>query len=331
MTDDRSVLERRYRALLRCYPAHYQAHRSDEMLDTYLAMVDGGRRRPSAADVRDVLAGATRAHLRSSGMAAALPIAATVAIGTVTMLATFWLISAEVIGGALAGPVPMFGPFQTIGVVAWVAWLAVGLTALVSPGRVVRVGVLAALAVTVALLPAAALLPYDRPPLTVLVPQLALGLVALGLPDSPGSRAGLRLRVVVALVTVTAAGVATITMPGSPYRWFDGDLLAAIAAILLIGLLGASALLAVRGDDRGWLATVIMLPAFATLLVEPLTGLVASYAGTAADSWASTAWVAVVSVLAAGAALPLTVAIRGRRPKQPPTVCPTCGNRAASG
>ncbi|MFV2018941.1 hypothetical protein [Micromonospora sp. LOL_023] len=188
MTDDRSVLERRYRALLRCYPAHYQAHRSAEMLDTYLAMVDGSHRWPSAADVRDVLAGATRAHLRSTGMAAALPVAATVAIGTATMLATFWLISIEVIGRTRVGPVPMFGPLLTIGAIAWVAWLAVGFATLALPGRVVRVGVLAALAVTVALLPTAALLPYDRPPLMVLVPQLALGL-----PDSPGGRAGLRL------------------------------------------------------------------------------------------------------------------------------------------
>ncbi|MFV2086336.1 hypothetical protein [Micromonospora sp. LOL_021] len=331
MTDDQSLLERRYRALLRCYPAHYQAHRSDEMLDTYLATVDGGRRRPSAADVRDVLAGASRAHLRSTGMAAALPVAATVAISTSTMLATYWLISIEVIGPTRVGPVPTFGPFQTIGVVAWVAWLAVGLTALVSPGRVVRVGVLAALAVTVALLPATVLLPYDRPPLMVLVPQLALGLVALGLPDSPGARAGLRLRVVVALVTATAAAVAIITMPGGLYRWFDGDVLAATAAILLTGLLGASGLLAVRGDDRGWLATVIMLPALALLLVEPLTGLVVSYAGTSADSWTLTAWVAAVSALAAGAALLLTAAIRSRQPRRPATVCPTCGNRAVSG
>ncbi|MFV2018940.1 hypothetical protein [Micromonospora sp. LOL_023] len=58
-------------------------------------------------------------------------------------------------------------------------------------------------------------------------------------------------------------------MPGGWYRWFDGDVLAATAAILLIGLLGASGMLAVRGDDRGWLATVIMLPTLALLLVEP--------------------------------------------------------------
>lgn len=330
MTGVESILERRYRALLRCYPADYRAHRGDEILDTYVALVDEDRRWPSAADTLDVLAGATRAHLRSAGVEAALPVAATVAIGTVTMLAAYWLISIEVIGGALAGPVPMFGPFQTIGVVAWFAWLAVGLTALVSPGRVVRVGVLAALAVTVALLPAAALLPYDRPPLTVLLPQLALGLVVLGLPDGPGGRAGLRLRVVVALVTATAAAVAIVTVPGGPYRWFDGDVLAVIAAILLIGLLGASALLAMRGDDRGWLATLIMLPALALLLVEQLTGLVASYAGTSADSWALTAWVAVASALAAGAALPLATAIRSRRPKPPATACPTCGNPTAS-
>ncbi|WP_326551680.1 GlsB/YeaQ/YmgE family stress response membrane protein [Micromonospora sp. NBC_01813] len=329
MTGEESILERRYRALLRCYPADYRAHRGDEMLDTYVALVDEDRRWPSAADTLDVLAGATRAHLRSAGVAAALPVAATVAIGTVTMLAAFWLTRSEVFVGGLSGPVPTFGPFQTLGAVAWLAWLAVGFVALALPGRAVRVGVVAALAITVALLPAAALMPYDRPTLVVLVPQLALGLVALGLPNSPGGRARLLLRVVVAVVTAIATAFVIITMPGGPYRWFDGDVLAATAAILLIGLLIASGLLAVRGDDRGWLATLLLLPALVLLLVEPLTGLVASYAGTSADSWALTAWVAVASALAAGAALPLATAIRSRRPKPPATACPTCGSRAA--
>jgi hypothetical protein len=55
-----SVLERRYRGLLRVYPARYRRDRAEEMLDTLLEATPPGRGWPAVREARALLAGGLR-------------------------------------------------------------------------------------------------------------------------------------------------------------------------------------------------------------------------------------------------------------------------------
>jgi hypothetical protein len=64
MSDD--ILERRYRSLLRVYPARYRQERGEELLDTLLTS-DAGRRWPTARQVAGLLRGALRVRAGGAG------------------------------------------------------------------------------------------------------------------------------------------------------------------------------------------------------------------------------------------------------------------------
>ena len=194
---DRDVLEHRYRRLLRAYPRSWRARREDEMAATYLEAAPEGRRRPGFRDAYDVLRAALRERLRVSaeaGLSAGSRLAAEWALVAASALAAFWFCRVEL------SPVPdwftgrevpaftpdaelqvhdVFGPVQSIGAFAWIAWLLTALAASVLSGRWLRRAVAVALAVSVLVVPATLLLPYFRMPLHILIPQLALGAVAL--------------------------------------------------------------------------------------------------------------------------------------------------------
>lgn len=184
-------LRDRYRALLRCYPADYRTERGDEIVDTYLDLARPGQRRPRSADVLDLLRGGMRQHLRARhalGLVDALPFAAHLALTTAASLAGLWLFRVERIVVPEEAPWQSVGPFGTLGAIVWILWLLTPLAALLGAGRPM---VAVALLGTVALLPVFALTEYLRPPLLVLVPQAALGLVALAVPGRRGSPASL--------------------------------------------------------------------------------------------------------------------------------------------
>jgi len=61
---DRSLLERRYRRLLACYPRAFRREHEAEMLVVLLACARDGRRRPGLADSADLLWNALRLRLR---------------------------------------------------------------------------------------------------------------------------------------------------------------------------------------------------------------------------------------------------------------------------
>ncbi|HEY4917954.1 MAG TPA: hypothetical protein VIH92_13660 [Solirubrobacteraceae bacterium] len=64
MSDD-PRLERRYRRLLRCYPAAFRREHEQEMLAVLMAGTTQGQRWPRAAEVVDLLASATSTRLRN--------------------------------------------------------------------------------------------------------------------------------------------------------------------------------------------------------------------------------------------------------------------------
>jgi hypothetical protein len=318
-----SKLEHRYRKLLLAYPARYRAERGEEIVGTYLEMVGPDRRWPALADVRDALGGGLRQHLRaagSTGLAGGVPVAAMLAMGGAVTLAVAWLLLVEVHATPADVMMVRFGPFQSLGAAVWMGWLAAGVAALTVSGRVARGFVLAALALTVAVVPAAALTPYDRPPLLVLVPQAVLGVAALGLPNrsQSGARLGMTIAVVVAATVAGAAG------PVSTFGYqFSDQVLSAGAVALLIGCLTVAA---VQRSLRGMWAALLLLPVTALLLVKPLAQAAMTATGLPSTAdWSTLAAVAASTTVLTCAMLPLAAALHGRRVHRRPVRCPACG------
>lgn len=335
MTGRRAALDRRYRKLLRAYPAGYRATRGEEILGTYLDTAGAGRGWPSAADARDVVAGGVRQHLRArhaTGLIDGLPVAAGLALGAAAVLAAVWLCLVEfrpVWPGFVTVP---FGPFNSLGAVAWLGWLAAGAAGVARPGPAARRAVLAALAATVAVVPAAALSPFDRPPLLVLVPQVALGVLALGVPGRSGRRGwravpaavGMAVAAVVAAAVVAAVAVAAAGWVGPggvfAYRLVGGPVLAAGAATVAVGSIAAAYGLERRGAGRrGWWAVLLLLPPFTLLVVEPLARAAANVVGVPNPQWGFLAGVAVGGTVLAGAGLPVAIVTGARYVRRPPS------------
>jgi len=289
-------LERRYRRLLRAYPADYRAERGDEIVGTFLDTVGPERRWPYVRDVADLLAGGFRQHLRARharGLEAGAPLAAALALSAGTVLAAFWLLWIEVY------PAPTG---HSPAAVAWLAWLTAALVAAGRPGRPARVAVLVALLVTVAVA-GAPLLGYHQPPLLILVPQAALGLVAIALPGRPGP-AGLLLPVLAGFATAAFVLLAGPS-PALPfaYRWYAGDLLPGAGVALLVAGLAVAARYAVRRDARGLWATLLLVPPVAMLVVPAVAG---------DGGWRTLAVTTGVLAVASVAAFPLAVTARHR-------------------
>ena len=95
-----SVLERRYRRLLRAYPGRYRRDRAEEMVGTLLEITPPGRRWPTLREARALLAGGLRVRSglnQRLAMAAQLRLAALLGFGLMLLqLATWemeWIIS----------------------------------------------------------------------------------------------------------------------------------------------------------------------------------------------------------------------------------------------
>ncbi|GAA4467789.1 hypothetical protein [Phytohabitans houttuyneae] len=264
-----SPLEARYRRLLRLYPADYRAERGEEMVGTYLQMVRNGQRWPRAADVADLVAGSLRQRVRAAGPAFAggRHAAAVLALATAGALAAIWLLYVELTGER------HFGPFRGLGGLVWLAWLAAAVLPVASSGRAHRWTVAGALAATVAVVPVSALVPVDRPALMELLPQFALGVVALGL-DGRGTRANPAVPAVA--TSVTAAVLLLFCLPYSPlpagfgvsygYRAEVHSVAPAAGALLAAAGLACAALLRARGL---WALTLLATPV-ALCFVEPV-------------------------------------------------------------
>ncbi|GIH12485.1 hypothetical protein [Rugosimonospora africana] len=332
MSGRQDRLERHYRRLLLAYPAAYRVERGDEIVGTYLEAAGSDQRLPSVADATDVLRGGMRQHLRANraaGLAAGASVAATFALTAAVVLAAVWLAYIELPPAPSWLVTRQVSPFWSLGAVVWIAWLGAGLAALALPARLTRWVVLAALAATVAAEPVAALSGYDRPPLLVLVPQLALGMLALGWPTRPTWTSRMA-----PAIAGTAALLFTVRIGGAGhyYRGIDSEVLAVGAIVLLAGsLLLAGFSRALHGDNRGLWAVLLLLLPIGLLAIDPLAGVVSEVTGQAGpygnqpNEWPMLAGVTVVVTILATGAVPLVIGLRARLIRQRPGLCPTCG------
>ncbi|MEU9510974.1 hypothetical protein AB0D32_32385 [Micromonospora sp. NPDC048170] len=327
-----SGLERRYHRLLRAYPAEYRRARGAEIVGTYLDLAGPGRRWPSPADAADLLRGGLRQRLRAAGAADLIPgvrLAAVLAFLTATALAAVW--STLEMHPPPAKWVPGAGPFVSLGIGVWAAWLLAAVVHAAGPGRWTRRAVAFALLLTVAVVPVAALSGLPRPPLSVLLPQLGLGLVALGLPE----RLPAPLRAA-PLLAVGVAGLAGVNLLfrhdsyGSYYGWTASQVLPGAAVVLLVVALLIGTGLALRADHRGGWALLVLLTPVGLLFLHPLAGAIdGNMRGAPNPGWSALAASAVVVGLAGPALLPLAITLRKRlrrpAPAEPASRCPTCG------
>ncbi|MFF0314659.1 hypothetical protein ACFYPH_08400 [Micromonospora sp. NPDC005252] len=317
MTD----LERRYLWLLLAYPTEYRRSRGAEIVGTYLDLATPGRRWPAPADAADLLRGGLRQRVRAAGVIHLVPgvrLAAAVALFTAAMLAGMWTVL-ELRPAPPGFGEPSVGPFVSLGIVAWVGWLLAAAAQALTPGLWHRRAVALAVALTVALIPAAALTDLPRPPLFVLLPQVGLGLVALGASrDWPVS-----LRVTPLVAAVTGLAAAASVTPSS-FAWTYRAVMAgqalhnAAVAVLAVAVLLAAGL-ALRGDHRGGWALLILLTPVGLLVLQPLAGAADGMPAAFPPNWTTLAATAAVVGLVGPALLPVALAVRTRlaRPAAP--------------
>ncbi|MEU5564694.1 hypothetical protein [Micromonospora musae] len=319
-----SDLERRYLRLLRAYPADYRRSRGTEIVGTYLDLAGPDQRWPSPADAADLLRGGLRQRVRAAGAADLAPgvrLAAVLAFLTATTLAAAWSVL-ELRPPPADPSLPAARPFVSLGIGAWVAWLLAAVVYALTPGRWARRAVVLALLLTLGLVPAAPLVGLPRPPLFVLLPQIALGLVALGLPDA--LPAALRAAPPIAVGVVALAGTNLHLL--SPQRfgasYYIGRVVPvlpfAAVALLTVALLVAAGL-SVRADHRGVWAALILLTPVGLLALQPLAGAIDG-AGRTVAVWSELAATAVVIGVVGPALLPLALALR--RPPRSPRLTP---------
>jgi hypothetical protein len=330
MTD----LERRYaRWMALFYPADYRRMRGSELVDTYLTLAAPDRRRPSPADIADLAAGGLRRHLRGApGLGPGFRLAGLLALTTTTAFASGWAIF-----GALAPtvyPMRYTGPFMSpLGAAAWAVWLLTAVVYVIAPARWFRRAAVLAVLVTAGVVPAAVLTGIPRPPLSVLLPQVVLGIVALG--------AAVRHRWWVRLTPLAAAALTVpVAVVAERRLGFYGDYylpaataLPAAGVTLLIGATLLALGLAARQDSRGVWALLILLTPIGILALNPI-GAMLDNAGPGrpiVPEWSSMAAAGVLVAVVGPALLLLALAATGRRPAggrslpAAATRCPTCG------
>ncbi|MFD2763353.1 hypothetical protein [Micromonospora eburnea] len=318
-----SDLERRYLRLLLAYPAEYRRLRGAEIVGTYLDLAGPDRRWPSPADAADLVRGGLRQRLRAAGAADLVPgvrLAAVLAFLTATALAAAWSVL-ELRPPAPESGLPPLGPFNTIGMVAWAAWLAAGAAHALAPRRYARPILWAAVLATALVVPVSALAGLARPPLLVLAPQLALGVVALGMP----ARLPLAARAALLPGSALAAGLAASRIrDGYFFESYRGIEVGPLAGTVLLVVALVLALDRARGRDfRGGWALLVLATPIGLLFVREL----AERAVGRNPDWAGVSGTAVAVAVAGPALLMCALAVRARTaPAQPRSACPTCGS-----
>ncbi|WP_412543069.1 hypothetical protein R8Z50_11480 [Longispora sp. K20-0274] len=187
------ILERRYRALLRAYPADYRRERGDELLDLLLAG-DHGRRWPSPRQARALIRGGLRVRAGSTtrrpaatawwqGIHLAALAVLSFAAATIVRLTLMWigpLGLSDVVAGRVSGPY-LSGVWLPLGVAPTLLFAA-ALAALVAGRTVPAAGLTAAAGIVPTLLDATSTIGRS-PQVWILwwAPALAVLLILLGL------------------------------------------------------------------------------------------------------------------------------------------------------
>jgi hypothetical protein len=237
-------------------------------------------------------------------------LAGTLALLTATALAAAWSVLELRPVPAYDGSPP--GSSVTLGVGVWAAWLLAAAVHVAAPGRSTRLAIAGAVLATVAVVPIAAIIGQFRPSLSVLVPQAALGIVALGAADQRSLWIRLAPFAAAAAATPTAANLSE--GPFFYYGWTTPQILAptGIGILVVVMLLGVG--LAMRGDYRGGWALLVLSGPIGMLSLHLLAGAIdGGLGGAPSPTWATSAVVAIVIAITWPALVALAITVR-RRP-----------------
>ncbi|MEU8314735.1 hypothetical protein [Micromonospora sp. NPDC048887] len=242
------VLEKRYRMLLRAYPADYRRERADELIDTLIGDEPTTRRWPSLRQAASLIRGALRVH---GGSTAPRPTAVLfwqgIHLGAMAVLALGVLIGLDDIieafqFGGLSDPLAVVknqGIHEIVLIAALVALVA---------GRARTAAALAVAAAVVPTVISTYLFSNGLPQWWA--PIVAAPLIILGLrrpadvPPAPRANA----------VLVTAGILALHLIPAGGFRMVDPGVRAAAAAMVIVGV--AAFLWVATADQRLLIAVV---------------------------------------------------------------------------
>ncbi|MBQ1044410.1 hypothetical protein KBX35_19170 [Micromonospora sp. C32] len=242
------VLEKRYRMLLRAYPADYRRERADELIDTLIGDEPTTRRWPSLRQAASLIRGALRVH---GGSTAPRPTAVLfwqgIHLGAMAVLALGVLIGLDDIieafqFGGLSDPLTVVknqGIHEIVLIAALVALVA---------GRARTAAALAVAAAVVPTVISTYLFSNGLPQWWA--PIVAAPLIILGLrrpadvPPAPRANA----------VLVTAGLLALHLIPAGGFRMVDPGVRAAAAAMVIVGV--AAFLWVATADQRLLIAVV---------------------------------------------------------------------------
>jgi hypothetical protein len=184
------------RLIARLYPAAYRAEHGEEVLSTVRDSLSSSRRGTAALELADLAAHALRERVRFTATSRSGAVAATaapLAAGSAIALSLVFLVFAETPWAPERGfdwnVWHRFGPFATLGPLAYLAWLLVFVAVLAGRGGTARLLTAMAMALSAAIVPLSHLTKIQRPPAYMLVALALFGLIVLAAPSDPIRRA----------------------------------------------------------------------------------------------------------------------------------------------
>ncbi len=242
-----TLLERRYRRLLRMYPAEHRRKHQDEMLGVLMTGARAGQHQPGLADTANLIWGALLIRLRPARRGTAWPLwrealAVVSVLLPLMVLAYFTLLNVSLLVSVRAGS-PVFGAFARLDAEFLGGWLLVAVLALL------RLRYTAALAAAILL----TWLAYsssqavnwsyiDAPSMLALV---AAGLETAALLASPGPARAVQImnwKHYVLAVAIPLGLAATLNWAGLDHPAVTGSIMIPACAVTLSGMALASPL-----------------------------------------------------------------------------------------
>lgn len=287
--DAEELLARRYRWLMRAYPADYRDRRGEEIIGLLLDGARPGQRWPTLVEAADLLFGGLRRRMGgvssgvvSSGLSVAGPVALALAAG----LSLFWLTGYELAGEPswVHDGVSPLGPFETSAPIMYAAWVVTAAVVCLV-GRYGRPLILLSVALVAAMPYLADLFNLPQPPgelllMTNLVYLIAptldfdtvlivLGLVALATPARPAPRTRRAIAAGALAIAAVAWAGGWLATQSADYAYvrhgaFAGAGVAAVAAILVCVGMAIE-----RGQRAPWRQGVVSLSFAALPLLLP--------------------------------------------------------------
>jgi hypothetical protein len=270
----------RYERVIALYPPAYRDAHGDVIRGTLLDAADARGGRAPLTELAGIAAHAVRLRLGLNSDAAVGRVAAAVAplaAGSAVALSLSLLVFGEWAPWIIKDGhyhLGEFGPFFTLGSVAYLAWALIALAALAVGGalgqRIIRAGAGVAALLGLAVVPVAAVAELQRPPMFVLVTLALFGLLVVAGPRDAAQASDEFINVFLGVAGAITVGFSLTLAPDIDRYWNEQywfyirdttPLATVIPALGTLAILGTAVLC--RRDPRWLAATVVTSIAWA--------------------------------------------------------------------